>query len=180
MRKILLFLSVLLVLSLCACSPESSASYTVEKNWGTLTVDTENHTISSGGNTYRYSSTGGSSHYRVEIIYPDGSAWYQESVDGISHSIGWSDDYDPGSGKYLGGDVLFEAIREKAQAKWKSPLPSLLLLCAGIFSLASPRSVWYLGYGWHFKDSEPSDLALFANRAAGAVAIIAAVIIFLI
>lgn len=175
MRKILLPLLCAL-LALCLCSCGRPAVYTVEHSWGTATIDTENQTITVGEDVYRYKLSG----HNLEITYPDGSIWYQDSYDGNSFSAGWSEDYE--FGKYIDGDDLAEALRQKApgQIEWKNPLPSLLLLGVGIFALASPRSVWYLEYGWHYKDAEPSELALFANRAGGVVAIIAAVIIFFV
>lgn len=175
MRKIiLLFLPALLALCLCSCG--RPAVYTVETSRGSATINTENETITVGEDVYRYKLSG----YNVEITYPDGSAWYQDSYDGNSFSIGWSEAYEPG--KYIDGDDLARALQERAPGRIerKNPLPSLLLLGIGIFALASPRSVWYLEYGWHYKDAEPSELALFANRAGGAAAIIAAVIIFFI
>mgnify|MGYP001030983378 FL=1 len=177
-KLLLLLLCALPALSLCACSSEYATVYTVETSDGPLTVDNEHNTISDGENTYTYSGGYGTAGYDLEITYPDGSTWSEASTDGISHTISFSDDYV--HGKYTDGGAIVEAILHETprEMKWKNPLPSLLLLGIGILSIASPRLVWYLSYGWHYKDAEPSDLALFANRAGGALAVVLAVIIF--
>lgn len=51
------------------------------------------------------------------------------------------------------------------------PLLAALLLAVGIFNTAAPQTAWWLEYGWRFKDAEPSDLALGANRILGVVLI---------
>ena len=53
----------------------------------------------------------------------------------------------------------------------------ILLMIIGLFNLISPRTGWYLSYGWRFKDAEPSDAALVMARIGGGIAILIGVIL---
>lgn len=181
MKKAFLFL--MLAIALCGCVASESGPYTATKNGIRFTVDAEKSTISDGINTYRYVFSGNASEYDMEIRYPDGSAWYwhtQSNGEVAFGGGGWSDDYD--AERYVPGEVLREVLKEKAQkqAPAKNMLPELFLLGVGAIDLAFPRAVWYLGGGWRYKDSEPSDLALCCNRAGGAFAIVIAVLMILL
>lgn len=48
-----------------------------------------------------------------------------------------------------------------------------LFIISGLIAAISPYSAWYLSYGWRFKDAEPSDLALGAERIIGILLVIA-------
>jgi uncharacterized membrane protein HdeD (DUF308 family) len=50
----------------------------------------------------------------------------------------------------------------------------------GLIMMVKPRSVWYLEYGWKFKNAEPSDTALGANCLAGFVMVICGVILLFV
>ena len=187
MKKLLsALISVLLALSLCACShtPETeSTTYTVNKYGTDYVVDPENGTIFDGTHTYQYSVSGSSSGYDIDITYPDGSTyWWHTQTGGsiISGSGGWSDDYD--ETRYVDGRTLCDVIEEDAPRPRhsKNVLLIFILLVLGIFNTAVPQAAWYLEYGWRYKDAEPSDLALGLNRLGGAVAIIAAVILIFV
>lgn len=52
-----------------------------------------------------------------------------------------------------------------------------LLMLFGLFSTLFPYPAWYLSIGWRIKDAEPSEAALFMNRAVGVVAAIVGLII---
>ncbi len=56
---------------------------------------------------------------------------------------------------------------------------SFLLIVMGIFQLVSPKTAWYLSYGWRYKNAEPSDVALVMERMGGVVAIIVGIIILI-
>ena len=58
-----------------------------------------------------------------------------------------------------------------------SPPLGLLLIALGIWGAAAPRSVWYLSYGWRFKNAEPSEAALLAERLGGGVAVVVGIIL---
>lgn len=175
-------LTVLLILSLCACAQEKSTIYTVNVNGKDYVVDMENSTIFDGTYTYPFvlSTTGNG--YKVEFTYPDGSTFWWYTIEYGSYG-GWSNDYS--AARYVDGDVLCQVLEAEMTvepAKKVSGglfLMSIVLLAVGMMNVASPHTAWYVEYGWRYKDAEPSDLALAANRVGGVVAIIVAVIVFL-
>ena len=131
-------------------------------------------------NTYQYEVSGSSNEYSITITFPNGSKYWRDAsgVDGvISYTAGWSENYN--AERYADGEVLC-GILEREVGKERSPLNiilGLILLAAGIFCTASPYNVWYMEYGWRYKDAEPSGLALGLNRFGGIVAIIVAVVL---
>ncbi len=176
-RVVILLLSLLLTLSLCACSG-SPSTYTVEKGGKTFEVDSKNKTIFDGTHTYEYTFSGDSSSYRINITYPNGSSYFWNHS-GYSGHGGWSNDYD--EGLYVDGGILRDVIVEKAPnpSNPSKVLVMILLIGIGAFNTAAPHAAWYLEYGWRYKNAEPSDLALGLNRAGGIVAIIVAIFIMI-
>ena len=95
---------------------------------------------------------------------------------------GWSNDYV--EGRYISGDILCELIASKAARPRDPANPAkvvfaLLAIAIGAFSAASPRTAWYWSYGWRYKDAEPSDRALSAERVGGAIAIVVGVFLLI-
>lgn len=169
-------LSVLLaLLMLCACGSAGTQPYTVTRDGKTYTVDNEHSTISDGTYTYAVSWSGD----EVTITYPDGSTYWMHfsSGSGVGFSYGgWSDDYGPGP--YEDGSVLLNVLNEQRPDRdggGSHLLLALLLLPVGIFHVAAPETAWMLSHGWKYKNAEPSDLALAANRIGGVLCILAAV-----
>ncbi|MDD5934092.1 MAG: hypothetical protein PUC65_00760 [Clostridiales bacterium] len=163
---------------LCACSSVST-TYTVEEDGINFVVDTINGTISDGEYTYQYSFSGSDSSYRVDITYPNNSSyWWQQQ--GASGYGGWSDAYD--ENRYVAGDVLRDVLEHEApkESNTGSFLMAIILLVVGIFNISSPRTAWYLEYGWRYKNAEPSDFALIMNRISGGVLIVIAIILFIV
>ncbi|HIR50701.1 MAG TPA: hypothetical protein IAA53_05370 [Candidatus Avoscillospira avicola] len=66
------------------------------------------------------------------------------------------------------------SVERSASGKYVAP--GLLLILLGVVNAAFPRAMWYLSYGWRFKNAEPSDAALLVGRAGGAVVAVAGVI----
>ena len=160
MRPRILPLLLTLLLLLCACGSEEppSSVYEVERGGRTYTVDQDNQTIT----------------------YPDGSTYWWETSE-MGGAGGWSDDYAPAA--YVDGEVLLEVLgtgRAAPEKDGASPLLGLLIIGLGIWGVAAPRSVWYLSYGWRYKDAEPSDMALVAERLGGGVAIVVGVILLFV
>ncbi len=177
-RKVfsVLFLAMLL-LALCSCS-HAPMLYTIERSGVSYEVNKESNTISDGTNLYSYTFSGNNEDYDVTITYPDGSTYWWE-MSGHTGSGGWSDDYDPE--QYADGDILTEVLLAEAP---KAPKHSggeffavALLFALGLFYIVAPKIAWYLGYGWRYKDAEPSDLAIGFSRFGGVVAIIIAAIL---
>lgn len=162
---ILLFIMLFSMLSGC------SNSRTVTYNNREYTLNTAEKTVTDGTNTYRYELDGTESHPSVKIIYPDGSSYYSVKQ-GNAYISGNSDDY--GNYGYTEGgilcDIVFEGTAEKTDAK--VIILSLVLIAIGVISIIAPRKMWYLNYGWRFKNAEPSDVAIVLNRVCGAVLVV--------
>ena len=168
-------LLVLLCLAMTACGKEDT--YTVTRGSKTYTVDTVNAAISDGEYTYQYDLNGKAENYRLEITYPDGSTYWWDQNGSIGHG-GWSNEYD--EDRYVSGDVLRDILEEGLDAGGPALrfLPvSILLAAVGLWGLISPYSAWYVSYGWRYKDAEPSDAALAAERFGGGFAVFLAVVL---
>ncbi|HEY2839858.1 MAG TPA: DUF6199 family natural product biosynthesis protein [Pirellulales bacterium] len=53
-------------------------------------------------------------------------------------------------------------------------------LIACLLSVISPRTVWYLRYGWRYKNAEPSDLSLVVTRISGVLGIVLVAVVALL
>ena len=171
------FLLCLLTLLLClsACSSGEGGNPNVFEENG-YTVDLENQTITHGEDVYTFTVSGGGSSSSIRITYPNGATYFWEWSGNGGHG-GWSDDYDPV--RYADGDFLLDLInfRPEPEPSGISPLLLILLLAVGVFNLVSPRTAWYLSYGWRFKNAEPSDTALVLSRVGGVIAIVLALVL---
>ncbi|WP_219837592.1 hypothetical protein [Paenibacillus sp. R14(2021)] len=54
-----------------------------------------------------------------------------------------------------------------------------LLMLLGLFNALFPYPAWYLSVGWRIKDAEPTEAALFTNRAVGVIAAIVGLVIMI-
>ncbi len=180
MKRLQCFLAaVFLGVLLWGCS--SSTVYTTQWGGVSFTVDKASCEISDGNHVYRYDFEGSPSRYGIILTYPNGSS-YSCGGSGGSWSADWSDGYDPDS--YADGDTLSTVVLEAMEgSSVRLPLGKiavfLLLLAAGVFYIASPRSAWYLELGWRLKDAEPSSAALAANRAGGVLLLIIAIAVLI-
>lgn len=155
-------LLIALLLSGCgSCKP-----YEVASLWGVVTIDPEAKTLTRGSDVYTYEITNTS----TTILYPNGATYYYSSH-GITGSSGWSDDYD--ENRYIPGDVLISLLeKEYPREKNGVPLLGLVLIALGVWGIAKPEALWYLGYGWRYRNAEPSDAALVIQRLGGGLSII--------
>ncbi|UMZ74371.1 DUF6199 family natural product biosynthesis protein [Natranaerofaba carboxydovora] len=48
----------------------------------------------------------------------------------------------------------------------------VIIFALGLLGVFRPKTVWYLEIGWKVKDTEPSELALIANRVIGGILLI--------
>ncbi len=172
--------ALLFVFALCGCqTKEDPDHYDVTHNGKTYTVDREQGTVSCDGVVYRFAiSGGGGNSVDLDITYPDGSRYYWTKDESFGHG-GWSGDYDPEASGYAPGEVLWDVLSLDAAGQGHSgpsPVLAVLLLALGAFQTIWPRTAWMLGYGWHFKDAEPSELALTVNRTVGVLLIIVGII----
>lgn len=176
MKKVMaIFLGVLFLLMLCGCSG-SNKVYTYETNRYSLEVNQKEQTISDGVHTYEYTFSGNKSQYRIDITYPNGATYYWNQSD-MTGSGGWSDDYN--GIRYVDGEILCRAIVERAPepASGGKIVAALLVIGGGAFYALAPEVAWHWNIGWRFRDAEPSDMALRANRIVGVVVLILGLIV---
>ncbi len=169
-----LFAAVLsLMMVLCACADQSE-SWTVSRNGIEFLVDSQ--TISDGSHIYQYEFSGHAESYQITIAYPNGSAyWFSKS--GQNGHGGWSEDYRETA--YVDGNTLCQVILARApEPEAAGPiLGAAALIVLGLFHGLCPERAWYWGYGWRYKNAEPSDDALMLSRLGGIVAVVLGVIL---
>lgn len=170
--------ALLLTLTLCSCA-EQETTYTVNKNGTDFYVDTTQQTISDGTHTYRYKFSGDADSFSATITFPDGSSYWWQQTDG-SGSGGWSGDYV--DGKYASANTLIDVLQENAPKRTNpnATTAALLLMALGLFEAVFPKATWYLGYGWRYKDAEPSDAALLFSRLGGIAATVIGFVLLVI
>jgi len=170
-------LLALLSVSLFGCGKQERTS-TVSSNGIEFVVDSDQKTITDGDNIYHYEFTGDDSSFKVTISYPDGSSyWYNQS--GNMGQGGWSNDYVEGT--YISGDTLVDIVQENAPKKTNpsKTIGAIILIALGFVDAVYPKVSWYIGYGWRYKNAEPSDAALIFGRIGGIAVIIVGVILLL-
>lgn len=176
MKRLSLWIFVLLAASvLNGC--QTANVYTVTQDEETYTVDRVRKTIACDGVVYQFKITRSDERsVDLDITYPDGSTYYWSNTDGL-YRDSWSDDYDPLARGYVPGGmlrvILFQEVRPSGQMVAGPELRvAFLLLSVGVLLAVVPWAAWILAYGWRFKDAEPSDFALGANRILGITLIV--------
>lgn len=180
MKKIIPVLAILLMLaSLFGCSSQTLSAYTARYNGITFNVDPMLGTITDDRYTYSYKFSGTAEKGTAEITYPDGST-YHFTMDGNGGYGGRSDDYSDEI--YTDGSILCDILFDNAKSEKAKvgPFSIIVLLVCGAVMVAYPRKIWHLEYGWRFKNAEPSDTAIAANRIVGVVLICIAIIFIFI
>ena len=176
-RLRIILLVLLLCMSFVGCANQD-AVYTVSRNGIEFRVDSEQRTISDGSNIYHYELSGNSSSYQMVITYPNGASyWFCQS--GNTGNGGWSDDYN--EELYVSGNTLVDIVQKQIPKRINvgKIIVSLLLVAVGIFDMAAPQISWYLGYGWRYKNAEPSDAALIFARVGGGIAVLVGIVLLL-
>ena len=178
----LLVLAVLLALGGCA----EEGPVTVEKNGMTFTVDTENRTVSYGGDTYTYSQTARGSSLDITIYYPNGATYSDTtSTQGAVTSgySSWSDDYDPG--RYLPGSTLVSVVTTASKTSatysvdWGRLLLGVICVAGGILDVVFPCFWWQLRYGLFVQDAEPTEFAISMSRIGGVICAVIGIFVFI-
>lgn len=167
MKKLIVMCLLAIMLLATACGIKADSVYHVTHEGEEYRIDLQAHTISHQGQLYRYEITGNT----VTLIYPDGSTYWRTYQSNGNYG-GWSDDYD--EGRYLSGDTLLGVLSFKPPntKESKNIFLIFLLIAMGEFYGISPNTAWYVSYGWRFKDTEPSELALIMTRVSGIAAVI--------
>lgn len=171
LKLVLPLLFLALVLSGCAGDPRP---YEYTAQGISVWVDPVAGTILHDGETIRYTTSGHGDNIHYTITYPDGSSyWWTDS--GYVGAGGWSDDYR--EDKYLPGDFLVDALKQSApREKQGSVGIGFLLICLGALNFFLPEMSFHFGYGWRFKNAEPSEGYLTFTRISGAIAAVAGLV----
>ena len=173
MRYIRILAAVLLAaVLLTGCG--GSSTYEVASLWGVVTIDPEAKTLTCGSNVYAYEITASETVTTTTIRYPNGATYYRHSSGMTGHSS-HSEDYD--ENRYIPGDVLISLLeQEYPREKKGSTFLGLVCIAMGVWGIAKPESLWYLGYGWRYRNAEPSDAALIVERLSGVLCIVVGLI----
>lgn len=174
MKKLIVFLvGLFLGLTLCSCSTNTTQNVVVSGE--IYTIDTVEKTIEDSKYTYKYTFSGNSKTYTIELTYPDGSEYKITGKSGNVISSG-----DVINKMYASPNVLSNIILNKApKTNEGNPLKFIISFFAigiGILNTLCPHIFWYLEYGWRYKNSEPSNLALTFIRISGVIVIIFGII----
>ena len=171
-------IALLLILSVCGCAQQEQI-YKIERNGIVFSVDTEKQTITDGTHIYHYVLSDGASSSTITITYPNGSTFWDTVTDRGSGSSGWSDDYKADA--YVSGWTLSEVVRQTIPkpAPTGKIIAGLILIALSVVEIVFPQGLWYLRYGWHFKNAEPSEAALIFTRVGGVVGSILGVVLML-
>lgn len=174
MRKWIICILLLGAILLVSCNSKPNERYEVQYNGKTVIIDTLAQTISCEDYQYKYQVVRSAIETATTITYPNNAEfWWKEEENHAGG--GWSDNYDPI--KYIPGEDLVSMIpKPKSSGSSKNYLIIIILLAGGIWNMVSPKSSWYLSYGWRYKNAEPSDEALIITRVGGILAVIIAVI----
>ena len=174
MKKLLLLLvSVVLLLSLCACSV-ANEPYTVKEGWRTLEINPGAGTITHKEDVFHYDISGNPYGYTVTFTYPDGSTYFvkhEERNSGAYRTSGHSEDYD--SMRYVSGPTLYDVLEDELPEPLFPGNPALgfLKILSGVLCLIFPRIFWWLLIGWLLNDAEPAKYTLIVFRVFGALGI---------
>lgn len=174
MKKLCILL-VLIGLLLCACSSQHLEVFTVERYDKVFTIDTDACTITADDQVYSYSISGKT----INITYPNGATYWWNVTDHGGNG-GWEGDYDTTA--YIDGLILADILEDQIQTErsYKNIVLILLLMALGGWYAVSPRSAWYISYGWIYKNAEPSEMALVISRICGIVIVLFAVFMLFI
>ena len=172
-----ILLLLLLALTVLGCAKQESV-YTVEQNGIEFLVDTEHKTISDGVNTYQYQFSGDAHSYKITITYPNGATYQYARTGGLGYGS-LDDEY--AADAYAMGDILAQVVLTDAP-KQTNPgrmMGALVMLIIGVVEVIFPGKLWFLRYGWRYKNAEPSDAALIVDRICGGVWIVLGLILMI-
>ena len=170
-RLLLPLLLFALLLSGCTGEPQP---YEYTSGEYTVTVDPINQTITGNGQVYTYTVERTQVADWYEITFPDGSSyWWSDS--GQFGNGGWSDDFDTDNWGYA--EFLVDALKQSApREKQGSVGIGFLLICLGALNFFLPEMSFHFGYGWRFKNAEPSEGYLTFTRISGAIIAVAGLV----
>jgi len=177
MRIRLAILLLCVMLCLCGCSmgaPKQLQFTTI--NGVEYIVNSELKTIQANDVVYPYVFEGD----HITITYPNGATYWWTVTSTGGHG-GWTGDYDAVT--YADGDILVSLLLQETPAPKHGEgyyLAMAVLGIIGLLNLITPKVAWYVGYGWHFKNGEPSEASLTFNRIIGAGCLIGVIVMIML
>jgi hypothetical protein len=74
---------------------------------------------------------------------------------------------------YIDENYLVDAILKYMGMKSKESTTGIFVIfisaAAGLWGIISPGSLWYVSYGWRYKNAQPTQAAIILNRIAGVI-----------
>ena len=180
MKKItVIILCLVLLLSLVGCGrekmPESNIK-TVSKNGTVYTIDTEKCIIQDSQFTYSYSFGTKSK----TIKYPDGQTYtWNESNGMITGTTSLDFDYSAHVDPLILLEVIEDAYHTNNKTTHENVGIGLILLIIGIVDAVWSEKIWFLNWGWRYKNVEPSELAIGVYRVGGIIAAVIGLILII-
>lgn len=135
----------------------------------------------SNGETVRVSYREQHNGYEYEVMFENGRSYFYKRS-GNSSSAGGSLELTDEEWKWAEEAISkYEQINGAASISNNSssnPI-GLVLILLGILGAIFPQAAWYMEIGWKVRNTEPSELALIANRVGGIVIAIVGLFVLL-
>ncbi len=169
--KIIALAAIAIVLTFTGCAKAPLISTADGK---TLIFEDDNRTFKYINDVY---------HYRIAdndiyIIYPNGYI-YSQNINSNTATKSWS--IPTGMPEisfaseigYIDENYLVDAILKYMGMKSKESTTGIFVIfisaAAGLWGIISPGSLWYVSYGWRYKNAQPTQAAIILNRIAGVI-----------
>lgn len=141
----------------------------ISVSFGELTLDQGSIQTPQGTYFFEYASDGS-----LQLTYPNGFVGILQEVNG-AYASSWPYEQTPEELGYLSMlsmDWALEDAMASRSADNIRPgeiLTGFILLALAAWLLLRPRDLWFLAWGWRYKDVQPSDLVLLLYRLLGAL-----------
>ncbi len=173
-KILILIISVMILFIGCNASPDPIMINNAEANH-----NLDMREITHNGNNYSYNIQDSS----ITINYPNDMIFTRKfnDVGDLDLWFKTSDIMDDDELKRLGyltpNDIILRVLAYNPNNTSKedstgSPLIGFVLVLFGVGIILTPRAAWMIKYGWHYKDSEPSETAILFQRVSGVIVVI--------
>lgn len=173
---------VLVMLGLGGCSSKEKNKWTIDGK--EVVLNQSENTITYDDQVYHYTK----SNTQIQITYPNQMV-YSEMYNGSSvTSSSWAMDInedatfiDITTYGYLSERTIIDVVLKYSREidpssgfslSGRSPLLGLFIVFLGAIVILFPKASWYLNYGWRYKDSEPTKVAITVQRVSGGIAVV--------
>ncbi|WP_078059959.1 DUF6199 family natural product biosynthesis protein [Gracilibacillus timonensis] len=142
-----------------------------------LMADSTDTITFDSGETVQVILTKLSDGYKYEVEFENGHSNSEDHTEGggpgfWSHSLSEEE-------IHLAGETVnrYEKIHGDPSEGASINLAGIILIIVGVIGAIFPYVMWYLEIGWKLKEAEPSDLAIWMNRAGGIIVVIVGVFV---